>query len=64
MRSRRGLLIIATQQPVLDTTSENKRKKKAMRKSVKGRKRTSFVKEDKNNVALELAIEEEIENAA
>ena len=53
-----------TQEPVLGPISGNKGKKKAMGKNAKGRKRARSAEEDRYNAALELAIEEENENAA
>ena len=53
-----------TQEPVLGPSSGNKGKKKATGKNAKGRKRARSAEEDRYNAALELAIEEEKENAA
>lgn len=64
MKSEGSFPIIAIQEPVLGLISENKGKKKATRKSAKGRKRIYSSKENRYNVVLKLAIEEKNKNAA
>lgn len=52
-----------TQDFILGPVSRNTRKKKAIGKNSKGQKRARFTEENRYNAALELAIEEENDNA-
>lgn len=64
MKLRGGLPIMATQKPILGSILGNKRKKKAIRKSVKSQKCTCSAEKDRYNAALKLAIKKDNKNAA